>query len=270
MAKQRINNSIEDSKSKKKIVKFLKIILIIVFFIFANLYIVLQFMNKGKNFTIYLENGDPQKYNLTLYENKETKRKEKIIKVETPENFSDMSIDWLPENLNEETDGSHNGNNYIAYTFYVENQGQESVNYTTEIKITDVVREIDEALRVIVYRNGQKTVYAKTSKETGLEEPETKAFVDESTIMQTKTTGFGVGSIDKYTIVIFIEGNDPECTDRLIGGEIGIDMYIREELLPEPEEWPEGWNEFLREKAEKEKRRQEEKNRKEGQETSEN
>ena len=257
MAKQRIKNSLEESKNKKKLQKFFKIALIILFFILLNAYIILQFMNREKNFTVILENEDSLRYNLTMYESKETKLERKFLKAKTPEKFSDMSIEWLPENLDQEADGSHNGNNYIAYTFYAENQGQETVSYNAEIKITDVLREVDEALRVIVYKNGQRTVYAKASKTTGEAEPDTQAFVDETTIMQSRTTGFGVGDIDKYTVVIFIEGNDPECNDRLIGGEIGIEMYLREELPPESEVWPEGWDEFHKEQERKREERKE-------------
>ena len=94
---------------------------------------------------------------------------------------------------------------------------------------------MDEAVRVIVYKNDQKTIYAKTSKATGLPEEGTKPFVDEDTIMLETTYNFKVGDIDKYTVVIFVEGNDPECTDTLIGGEIGLHMTLRKEQLPDPE-----------------------------------
>ena len=35
-----------------------------------------------------------------------------------------------------------------------------------------------------------------------------------------------IGSVDKYTIVIWIEGDDPECTDDLLGGVIKMSMTI--------------------------------------------
>ena len=37
------------------------------------------------------------------------------------------------------------------------------------------------------------------------------------------------GEIDKFTIVIFLEGDDPDCTDELIGGEMKMHMEIIEE-----------------------------------------
>lgn len=236
MAKQRINNSAKESVKKKKIVKFLKWALVIIFLLLLNIYIVLRFVYKEKSFTVYLENEEYTiEHNLTIYENSENKRPRKFLTADVLDSFSNISMDWLPENIHQEAEGSHNGNNYIAYTFYAENQGHETINYHTEIVLDDVIREVDEAVRVIVYKNDQKTIYAKTSKATGLPEEGTKPFVDEDTIMLETTYNFKVGDIDKYTVVIFVEGNDPECTDTLIGGEIGLHMTLREEQLPDPE-----------------------------------
>ena len=37
------------------------------------------------------------------------------------------------------------------------------------------------------------------------------------------------GDIDKFTIVIWLEGDDPDCIDNILGGEIKMHMEIREE-----------------------------------------
>ena len=42
--------------------------------------------------------------------------------------------------------------------------------------------------------------------------------------MCTERTGFKKGEIDKFTIVIWLEGNDPECTDEIRGGKIKFSM----------------------------------------------
>ena len=41
------------------------------------------------------------------------------------------------------------------------------------------------------------------------------------------------GDVDKYTIVIFLEGDDPDCLNNLIGGEIKMHMDITEEHIEE-------------------------------------
>lgn len=233
MSKQRINNSAKQTVIKKKILKYFKIALIIIFILLLDVYIVLSYMFNNNSFTIYLDDEYSSRRNLVMYENSETKRQKKYLKSADFKEFSDMALEWLPENINQEAEGSHNGNNYIAYTFYLENQGHETTSYNAEIKIQDCIKNIDEALRVVVYRNNERTIYAKTSKETGSPEEGTVAFKDETTVMSEKITNFNVGSVNKYTVVVFVEGNDKECTDALIGGEIELYMNIKEEIPPE-------------------------------------
>ena len=42
--------------------------------------------------------------------------------------------------------------------------------------------------------------------------------------MDRKITNFKSGSIDKYTVVIWLEGWDPECVDDIMGGEVKLSM----------------------------------------------
>ena len=42
---------------------------------------------------------------------------------------------------------------------------------------------------------------------------------------------FNPGDIDKFTIVIYLEGDDPDCVDALIGGEMKMHMDITEEHI---------------------------------------
>ena len=83
----------------------------------------------------------------------------------------------------------------------------------------------------MVYLNGQPTLYAKENGFT--EEPEegTKAFYSENTVMLEARQNFSPGDIDKFTIVVFIEGDDPDCTNALLGGEIKMHMDITEEHI---------------------------------------
>ena len=181
--------------------------------------------------------------NLTIYERLDEKLERTYLKSEDIEFFTDISIDWLPENINDEGEGSHNGKNYIAYTFYAENQGQETINYWSEIIIDDVIKDVDKAIRVAVYKNGVRTVYAKLNETTNQPENGTVAFKDDITIMREVAENFKVGDIDKYTIVIWVEGSDPDCIDALIGGEIEMHMNITEEHIPQEDEFDNDNNE---------------------------
>ena len=46
-----------------------------------------------------------------------------------------------------------------------------------------------------------------------------------------KVSDFKPGDLDKFTIVVWIEGDDPDCTDALLGGEIKMHMTITEEHI---------------------------------------
>ena len=56
--------------------------------------------------------------------------------------------------------------------------------------------------------------------------------------MLEQTENFKVGDIDKYTVVIWVEGDDPECKDNLIGGEIKMHMTLTEEHILQEDETP--------------------------------
>ena len=151
-------------------------------------------------------------------------------------NFMDnISINWLPKNIDTEKDGSHNGENYIAYTFYIKNKGTETVNYWYTVKIDDVIKKVDEAARVMVYFNGEKKVYAKINGITNLPEKDTEAFYDDKTAVLEQRKDFKSEDVDKFTIVIWLEGDDPDCIDSILGGEIKMHMEIREEYGEEKE-----------------------------------
>lgn len=177
-----------------------------------------------ENFTVTTdsENG------IVLYEKIEDKKFEKSLKSDDIEFFTNISEDWLPKDINSEAEGSHNGEYYIAYTFYAENVGENTMKYWTTIEIDNVVRDMDEAIRIAVFKNGNKVVYAKNNNRTGQPEPDTVPFHDEDTVMLELTENFKVGDIDKYTVVIWVEGDDPDCIDDLIGGTVKMHMNLTE------------------------------------------
>ena len=129
MSKTKINKSAKETVKKKNLKKFLKIACIVVFFLLINIYVILSFMYQEKSFTVYLEHEDKIERNLIIYETKDDKRYRYHLKADIIDELSTTSLAWLPENLHTEAEGSHNGNNYIAYTFYAENIGQETINY---------------------------------------------------------------------------------------------------------------------------------------------
>ena len=183
----------EKRKNKRRIA--FEIFLVLVILLLVNVYIVLSIFYKGENFTVTLDSEYGRESGLVIYEDPNNKYTRTFLRSKDIEFFTDISIDWLPEDIDNEGNGSHNGRNYIAYTFYAENMGQDTINYWTTIKIDDVVRDVDEAIRVMVFKNGNRVVYAKNNLETGNPEPETTPFKDEDTVMLDFTENFEVGKI---------------------------------------------------------------------------
>lgn len=136
------------------------------------------------------------------------------------ENATNITYDWLPAGLDQE-DGSHNGENYLAYTFYLKNGGKAALDYTGTMELTGTSNGLDEAIRVMIIKNGEELVYAKGTKaDRSQAEKGTIAWLDDTTMLKTQTKSFAPGSVDKYTVVIWIEGNDLECTNDVLGGHI--------------------------------------------------
>ena len=237
-AGQKIEEKAKKEKRKRIRHKVFRTLLVVIIIFLINVYIILSLFYKGENFTVTLDSEYGRESGLVIYEEQANKYERTFLRSKDIEYFTDISVNWLPENIDNEGDGSHNGRNYIAYTFYAENMGQDTINYWTTIKIDDVVRNVDEAIRVMVFKNGNKVIYAKNNKTTGEPEPDTVAFKNDDTVMLELSENFKVGDIDKYTVVIWVEGDDPECQDDLIGGEIKMHMTLTEEHILQNDEVP--------------------------------
>ena len=218
-------------KKRNKITRNLKLILLGLFLLLIIIYFVLSIVFEGANFTISLDPEFTNEKGITLYNDIEQKKAVKKLYVESEGFMDNISIDWLPEDLGDNAGGSHNGDNYIAYTFYIENQGEETLNYWYEISIVDVIKNVDEAIRIIVYHNNERTVYAKVNGDTKEAEKNTEKFYSEKIAVLESRSDFKPNDIDKFTVVFFLEGDDPDCIDTLIGGEIKMRMDIYEEKL---------------------------------------
>ena len=93
--------------------------------------------------------------------------------------------------------------------------------------IANMTFEIEKAVRVRIYTNGEYIDYAYPRTD-GIEGPEpgTTAFQSESTVVRRTIENFAPGDVTKYTVVIWLEGPDPDCVDKIIGGQFKIDMAM--------------------------------------------
>lgn len=142
-------------------------------------------------------------------------------------NVTNITKSWLPKGLDTEKDGQHNGEDYLAYTFYLKNTGDQDLEYNTTMTVTGASKSVDEAVRIQIYKNGKDQVYAKgTYSDRSKAEQDATKFVDNSTVFKTSKSALNAGSVDKYTVVMWIEGNDPECKDPIRGGALRSQMVF--------------------------------------------
>ena len=139
----------------------------------------------------------------------------------------DMDGDTIKDEV-DGINGEHNGENYIAYTYYLVNNGEKILTYEYNLYIVNSTKNVDKGVRVRLYVDGVPTTYARVGSDG---KPETTPiltvpFSSETTIVRKPVSGFKPGDFTKFTIVIWIEGNDPDTTDDIIGGQFKVDMKI--------------------------------------------
>lgn len=231
MAIKTVKVTAESLEKRKKRLKYTRRVVIILFILLLLIFFVLMVVYKGGSFTVTLDPNFSLDSGLVMYESIDTKDIKNRLYAKDIEFMDNISVNWLPSNINNEGDGSHNGENYIAYTFYLENQGTKIINYWYQVNILDVIKNVDEAIRVMIYRNDERIIYAKKNSLTGLEENGTVSFHSDDMAVLEQRKSFRPGDVDKFTIVIYLEGDDPDCVDAIIGGEIKMNMEITEEHI---------------------------------------
>ncbi len=228
--KKEIEISAKKLRRKKKVTKILKLIILFILLLLLITYLVFELMYKGGSFSVNLQRELYTKNNIIIYDDPDYKVFRSELFAETMNHFDNISGTWLPDNLDTRSNGSHNGENFVAYTFYVENLGNEIADYWSEIIIDDATKSVDEAVRIRLYKNGEATTYAMMSR-NNMPEPNTTPFTTSTLVARDHVQNFAPGDSDKYTIVLWLEGTDPETTDNILGGQIKIHMDFKSEII---------------------------------------
>ena len=222
-------------RRRKKFGKIIRRSLLVLLIFLVLLYIILEIVYTEGRFTVVLDSNETLESGLAVFDSLNNSHGKRKLEA-TPIKFMDnISYKWIPENIDTEAEGSHNGQNYIAYTFFVENQGSEVLNYHYEVIVDDIIKNVDEAIRIRIYRNGEAKTYAKRNFIDNEPEKDTVPFTEieesEGTIILEKVADFKPDDLDRITVLVWLEGDDPDCTNALIGGEIKMHMVITEEHI---------------------------------------
>ena len=202
------------------------------------------------------------------------------------ENVPCISISHIPDDV-DQTDGSHN-DVYFAYTFYIRNEGESTVGYDWTVRLNSESNDLSSACWVMIFEDGVMQFYAKANENGEVEAlppvgDNTRGYLSmptqqycknsgdqyermaksgiveyyrvipyafESDTVVTRGTKHNIAPEDvhKYTVVIWLEGDDPDCTDELIGGHIGMEFGFvldTESVAGEGEStWSDKWHNF--------------------------
>lgn len=211
-------------KRYRVLIRVLPIAMSIAVVTLALVYTITTMYTKFGSFTVTVNKYDNVAHALTLSETPDFKDMTSRLNAASSQEITNISVATLPLDL-DKINGSHNGDNYMAYTFYCRNAGTEAVTYEYELFIANMTLEIEDAVRIRLYVNGDYEDYAKTRNDGQGAEPGTTEFLTEETILR-KELHLTPGEYTKFTIVVWLEGDDPECVDTILGGVFKIDMNM--------------------------------------------
>lgn len=203
----------------------LRLLLLGMMLLVVILFIAAFAQEKMGNFTINLDRLELYRRGISIADNGDFDGATARLTAATVKDATNISIEDLPKNLDSAKDGNHNGKNYMAYTYYVRNAGKEDLSYIARITLDSCSKGAEKAVRIAVWRNGKRVIYAAPAKNGGTEQ-NCRNFKSDDVVCEYEEKNFLVGNVDKYTIVIWMEGDDPECVDSIIGGSVELSMHI--------------------------------------------
>ena len=190
----------------------------------AVLFIAAFAQEKMGNFTINLNRLELYRKGISIADNGDFDGATARLVANTVQDATNISIDDIPADV-DSIDGGHNGKNYMAYTYYVRNAGKEDLGYIASITLDSCAKGAEKAVRIAVYQNGERIVYAAPADDGGTEDG-CENFLSDKLVCQYENKDFLVGNVDRYTIVIWMEGDDPDCVYAIIGGSVQFSMSI--------------------------------------------
>ena len=175
-----------------------------------------------------------------------------------------ISINAIPVDV-DSGEGSFRGD-YFAYTFYIRNEGENASSYDWQLIKTSETQNLSDAAWVMVFEDEEMTFYAEPRADGSPEalpgfddshhgyveaplysrakSPDDqyevvksvgnmtywriipRNFVSDTVVAEGTMYDVLPQEVHKYTVVIWLEGDDPDCTNDLIGGNLGLALQF--------------------------------------------
>lgn len=215
----------KEVRGYRRRMKLMSALLVMLVILASMMFVVSALYSQSGSFTISINKVDMTKYGLSLSESREMTHLTSQLNAKISESITNIAGEIIPDNI-DEIDGVHNGVNYIAYTFYLQNRGEVAVPCEYAVNMSNITNGLDEAIRMRLYVNGEPTTYAKTRQDGTGPEPGTTEFYSSTVMAKGRIEMLAPGEVTKFTVVLWIEGRDPDCLDQLIGGQLKAEMNI--------------------------------------------
>ncbi len=178
------------------------------------------------------------------------------LRADKLKDVNNITISDIDPNV-DKVDGPHNGENYFAYTFYIKNVSDKSASYAYFLRMTSETLNVTSAAWIMLYEDGKQITYSRPRSDTGGAEAlenfdtplhftqdayktdqyysysrdgdtlygiKTTPYANENTVAQGIVVDVPPGGVHKYTVVIWLEGYDPDCVDAIFGGYAKFQM----------------------------------------------
>lgn len=163
-----------------------------------------------------------------------------LIAAEGIKDIRDSTYYYIPEDINDGNGlkSDKKENRYFAYSFYLKNVSNVSVGYSATLKLDKYTQGVDKAIRIMVLvDDNEPMIYARPKADGSAESlvddgsANKKGYttipfdLDEFEVVHQSVTE--VDAVQKYTIVMWLEGWDSDCKDNIIGGKLSASLTFK-------------------------------------------
>ena len=218
----------------QRMIKYTAITVAILILLVLFFYFLFYFIDKGNqsgdiidkgDFTIQIDKGT--RAVISLSEHEDLSEPTLLLQGTSVEDMWHCTRSWIPSDVDANSkggDASSEDPSYLCYTFYVINASDGELTYRYDLDFVEKYLDMDDAVRIMIFRNGESKVYAKKPIDSTPLEPDTIPFVSDVTYVQERDLKMQKDGADKYTVVMWLEGEDPECIDDLLTGKLKVEM----------------------------------------------
>jgi hypothetical protein len=216
----------------------------------TTMFMVASLADKAGSFTINLT-ADMLRSGYVLSETADFAEERSRLFSKEVEEVNNITLEDIAQDV-DMIDGPHNANNYIAYTFYIKNTGESVSSYNYYLRIESQTMSVASAIWLLFFEDGKQILYAQPGADNrpeelyGFSKPPfadsayyydkqyyeengkygviTTPFVSNNMVVQGLVENVEPKEVHKYTVVMWVEGNDPDCTNDIFGGYAKFSM----------------------------------------------